>query len=494
MQDDLTIDPSPRAAVSSIRPTPRLEILFHSDLRRVGDATAPGLFAGGPVVIGRRGPDFGGAPLADPCISRRQLEISRRRGRFAVRALAGARRPLRLFGPGGEVVSAAAAPPGTWLAIGDRAALLLDAAAPEPGGALGIIGRAAATRALRAQIRRVARLGESALVVGETGTGKELIARALHAESGREGALVAVNCAALPEALVEGQLFGHTRGAFTGAQGPSAGLIRSAHRGTLFLDEIAELAPPVQAKLLRVIQEREVRAVGATDARSVDLFLVAATHRDLAAEVRAGRFREDLYGRLEAPVVTSPPLRDRREDIPRLFAHFLQARAAAVPHLIRAADERPPPIPLEYLLGLLRERWPRNVRQLQQRVTALAVANAEPGPFAAPEAAPQAPAPAAPAGTASAGQRVRFEDMNAERLLAALEEHDFVQRRLASALGISRTTLGKWMQTLGIRRPGDVPEEELRAALDAAGGDVAAAARALRISERGLALRLSEGS
>ena len=188
-----------------------------------------------------------------------------------------------------------------------------------------LVGRSSAMEAVREQIARCAPTPSNVLITGESGTGKELVARAVHAASPRRHRrLVPVNCVAIPETLLESQLFGHVRGAFTSAVQTNPGLFVAAHTGTLFLDEIGELTVPLQAKLLRVIEERQVWAVGATRPQPVDVRLVASTNRDLAAEVDAGRFRADLFYRLKVVHVALPPLRQRREDIPLLADHFIR--------------------------------------------------------------------------------------------------------------------------------------------------------------------------
>jgi DNA-binding NtrC family response regulator len=235
----------------------------------------------------------------------------------------------------------------------------------------GIQGDAQSTRMLRELIGRIAASPASVLVLGEHGTGKELVARALHELGPRSGRpFVAVNMGAIPEALVESELFGHARGAFTGAGQRRVGLFEGAHGGTLFLDEIAELPLSMQPVLLRVLQSAELRPVGASETIEIDVRVVAATNRDLQAEVAAGRFREDLYYRLATLVVEVPPLRDRRADVPVLAEQFLADE--------RQRGDAPMGFTEEALEALVRHDWPGNVRELQNAVARLAALTDKP--------------------------------------------------------------------------------------------------------------------
>jgi two-component system response regulator HydG len=226
-----------------------------------------------------------------------------------------------------------------------------------------MIGRSPAMRVVVDLVRRVAASSAPVLVMGETGTGKELVARAVHAESPRKDApFVAVNCAALPEALLESELFGHIRGAFTGATQARRGLFVEADRGTLLLDEIGDMPLPLQAKLLRVLETGEVRSVGSDAPRKFDIRIVAATNQDLPAAVREGRFRQDLYFRLNVVPIVIPPLRERREDVPLLLQHFLER-----------SRERTPASPVtgfkpSAVKALIEYSWPGNVRELEKLV------------------------------------------------------------------------------------------------------------------------------
>jgi DNA-binding NtrC family response regulator len=233
-----------------------------------------------------------------------------------------------------------------------------------------LVGKSQAMRDVYRLLEQAAGLDITVLLTGETGTGKELAARAVHYHSARkERRFVPVNCGALPSELVESELFGHARGAFTGATGAKAGLFEEAQGGTLFLDEVGELPLPVQVKLNRALQEREIRRVGDNAPVKVDVRIIAATHRDLKAEVAAGRFREDLFYRLHVFPVRLPPLRERREDIPLLAAHFLEKHAGAFHRNLAGLS----PDALRTLTGY---DWPGNVRELENAVErAVAVAS-----------------------------------------------------------------------------------------------------------------------
>ena len=237
----------------------------------------------------------------------------------------------------------------------------------EHTGLGGMVGRSSAMKTLYALVQRVAQVQLPVLILGETGAGKELVARAIHSAGPRNGrSFVAVNCAALPDQLLESELFGHARGAFTGAGHPRAGLMAEADGGTLLLDEIGEMPLALQPKLLRALETGEVRPVGADGVRHVDVRLLAATHRDLIQLVRDGRFREDLYYRLKVVPLKIPPLRERAEDIPELVKHFLGRIAArsGAPALQLAPDA---------VDVLLRHPWPGNVRELSHLLERLTV-------------------------------------------------------------------------------------------------------------------------
>jgi two-component system response regulator HydG len=230
----------------------------------------------------------------------------------------------------------------------------------------GVIGESPIMKALADRVDRVARSVLPVLVRGETGTGKELVARAIHRRSRRQGPFISENCAALADSLLEAELFGHEQGAFTGADRARDGLFARAHGGTLFIDEVGDMSPAMQAKLLRVLQDGEVRRLGGQRTTTVDVRVIAATHKDLEALVRQGLFREDLLFRLAVLEVRVPSLRERPEDLPALVDHFLRRLAA---------ENRQPPLLLshEALDALLAHAWPGNVRELENAVRVAAL-------------------------------------------------------------------------------------------------------------------------
>jgi len=306
-------------------------------------------------------------------------------------------------------------------------------AEPEAGPLGGLVGTSLQMQRLRELVRTAARTEAAVLIEGETGTGKELVARAVHTLGRRAaGPFVPLNCAAVPESLAESEFFGHTRGAFTGALQERPGVLQLADRGTLFLDEVEDLPPSLQAKLLRVVQDREVRPLGGSALRRVDVRIVAASNRDLAQMVERGEFRRDLYYRLRVLTVALPPLRERREDVPLLVRHFVtrfNARHGTAFAAPSGAALRP----------LLEHHWPGNVRELENAIESLLVLASASGT----DLVDLLRAQGAASGSLLVDERAR--------ILRALEEHRWNRQRAAAALGISRVTLWRRMGRHGIR-------------------------------------------
>ena len=305
-----------------------------------------------------------------------------------------------------------------------------------------IVGRSGGLRSILAQVEAVAHTNATVLITGETGTGKEIIARAIHEISARRNrSLVKVNCAAMPAGLLESELFGHERGAFTGAINSHVGRFALADRGTLFLDEIGDMPLELQPKLLRVLQEREFEAVGSTRTTRVDVRVVAATNQDLKQMVRDREFREDLYYRLNAFPIYLPPLRERKADIPELVEYFVQQFAASMDKTIET-------IPEETMRSLVSHCWPGNIRELQNYIARGVILSNDgvfkPAPLESCE--PLQPEMA----------NTTLEDkIRQEILTACLRSHWKLggPRGAAARLGVNRTTLFYKMKRLGIVRP-----------------------------------------
>lgn len=317
-----------------------------------------------------------------------------------------------------------------------------------------LLGQSPVMGALRAAIARAAPTTFPVLIEGESGVGKELVARALHrASPRRERRLAAINCAALTDELFEAEVFGHTRGAFTGAVGPRTGLFEDAHQGTVFLDEVGELSPRAQAKLLRVLQEREVRRLGDNHARAVDVRVVSATNRPLAAAVAAGGYREDLLFRLAVVRLFVPPLRERVEDVPQLAQTFW---ATATRHRPTRAWLGP-----DAMAALCRHRWPGNVRELQNVMAGLVLAAPDRGRVTARHVATVL---AVQDGTASDVLSLESARRALDRRLvtAALARHAGCRAAAARDLGVSRQGLGKLMARLEVPALGVATDHDLR--------------------------------
>ncbi|MEZ4340615.1 MAG: sigma 54-interacting transcriptional regulator [Sandaracinaceae bacterium] len=424
----------------------RLIVVRSPDAEALGRAV---LLEDAPVTIGRAGHAAGALALADSELSRTHAVLEREvaTDTWWVRDL-GSRNGTFVNGAAQEragLLDQDVIRVGATLLVYERVELGPDAAlapAEEPP----LYGRSFAMQRVRGEVARVAGRDMPVLVLGESGAGKELVASALHGRSGRTGPLVAVNCGALPPDLVESELFGHVAGAFTGAQKSSEGLFVAASGGTIFLDEIGEMPLAVQPKLLRALATGEIRPVGANQARRVDARVVAATNRDLTAEVQAERFRGDLYARLAGWTIQLPPLRKRKEDVLLLLDRFL------------VRHEAPRVIEPDAAEALLLYRWPFNVRELEQLAAAIGVRAEEadevllehlPPSIAAPLLArrPMAAIPSEPPLSLS----VRPDATpTAEELARALAHFGGNVAQVATFFGRDRRQIYRWIERYGL--------------------------------------------
>jgi two-component system, NtrC family, C4-dicarboxylate transport response regulator DctD len=305
-----------------------------------------------------------------------------------------------------------------------------------------LMGSSLAMRALKREIVNIASTTANILLVGETGTGKEVVARCLHELSPRRSQpFLAVNCAAIPPQLAESELFGHERGAFTGAIRPRVGKLEAANGGTLLLDEVSSMPLDIQGKLLRALQDREVLPVGSNTPRPVDFRLVSAVNEDPGEAIRGGRLREDLYYRLSTVEMTMPPLRERKEDVPTLFSLFLDRAANTYDREVQ------PPGP-EFMAALMRHRWPGNVRELKNlaeryALSSLSAARFLPGLVSEPESA------GAQAGTTLADQVALFER---QLIKETIKRHQGDMKAVMDELSLPRRTLNEKMAKYGLTR------------------------------------------
>lgn len=462
-------------------PRPHLVVLFHPDLRRVGDIARIPDPAGG-IPFGRGAPLFqsptGAAtrPLGDPCSSRDVARIEWKKQRLRLRHRPG--RPLTVFDADHRAVPAATElRPGWTMTVGDRLLLGLELRPSPPGpdaDRMGMVGESPAMWSVRDAIERYAASRHPVVVLGESGTGKERVAEALHRRGGRSGRLVSLNCAAIRPNLMASTLFGHEAGAFTGAGEHRRGAFREADGGTLFLDEVAELDSDCQAMLLRALQERCVRPLGADHDTNVDVKVIAATNADLDARAADGSFRGDLLQRLRVHEIRIPPLRQRRFDIPTLFCHELRRECAALDAADRWFTEvsrRPPPMPLVYFRELMARPWrDQNVRGLQRCAAEAALCGVQSGTLGTPR------------------HPSEVDEVDLGVLLAA---HGYSVLALADTLGVTRMTAYKRLAQAGWRKADSVSDEAVRAAVDRLGRNPQALHEALRIfSAKALTRRL----
>ncbi|MCA9560044.1 MAG: sigma 54-interacting transcriptional regulator, partial [Myxococcales bacterium] len=386
-----------------------------------------------PLEVGRA-LEAEGLTIADPRLSRRHFSVrwDAPRARHRLCDL-GSHNGTTVDGE--RVIEPVALADGAVIRAGDTV-FVHERAAPRPAAAPtlpDLPGDAWVVRALRAALVPAAADPAPVLVSGESGTGKERVARALHALSGRPGRYVALNCAALSAQLVESQLFGHVQGAFTGAVADREGLFQAAHRGTLLLDEVGDLPLPAQAKLLRALQEGEVRPVGAVQSRAVDVRVVAATHRDLDAAVAAGAFRADLLARLRIITLNVPPLRARRADLLGWVQRMLD-----VHHATRGQPRRDVDLDAAAAQRILLARWPDNLRGLERLAYLAAQADGRVTADALDAVLDEAPRPGPPTPDAAA-------------LQAALTKHGGNISSVARHFGRDRRQIYRWLDAYGLR-------------------------------------------
>jgi len=509
-----------RLSLDSIQ-VPGLTVLYHPDLQRIGERVAlTGLAAGREELLSRREPLFSQPgqgyvhPLGDLYLSRSPIRLAA--GGAPGTVLLDCREtsmPVLVDGEpvsGVRELSAAEVERGVVLLLAHRVVLLLSRLDPLPPTGLpdfGLVGESVPVIRLRQEIRRVADLAVPVLLRGETGTGKELVARALH-EAGprRHRPFFTINMGALPPTLAAAELFGATRGSFTGADRARTGYFSRAHGGTLFLDEIGETPPEVQVLLLRTLETGEIQPVGGEPQR-VDVRLIAATDADLEAASAAGRFRAPLLHRLAGYEVRLPPLRARRDDFGRLLLCFLRQELEAMGelHLLATPPDGRPWLPAPLVARLAAFAWPGNLRQLRNAVRRIAVAGrgageVTEGPWteglfldaAVPDPAEAVPAAPAAAKTPRKEYR-RPEEVGDEELLAALRANRWLLKPTAEQLGISRTSLySKIEKSPTIRKAADLSRQEIAECSERCKGDLDAMVAVLEVSKRGLQRRMAQ--
>ncbi len=499
---------------------PALTIVSHPMSRRVGERLllSP-LTAGRSVELSRNEPFFMrpgntlGAHLSDPCVSRRPLVFSPGTA-GGVRVDPGPGRQTAVAGTllqepwefSAEQVAA-----GVPLELAGRVVLLLhlaDPSAHDSAEALGMVGTSVGIQRVRRLIEQVADLDVPVLVRGETGSGKELIARALHERSPRRGKpFISVNLGAIPKELAAAELFGARKGAFTGAVRDQDGFFQAAHGGTLFLDEVGEASPEVQVMLLRVLETGEVFRVGERSPITVDLRLVAATDAALEQQIQEGRFKAPLLHRLAGFSIRVPPLRERREDIGLLFHHFARRELEVLGESRRLEPEDPlaePWLPSSLAVRLLRHGWAGNIRQLRNVVRQLVIgsrgrarleldAQLEQELATVTSEALGAPVPAPPAPASRTASRRKPSEIPETELIATLRACGWDFQAAADRLGVHRTSIYDLIErSPSLRTAGELGVEEITRCYQECQGDLDAMVRKLEVSKRALARRVKE--
>ncbi|MCY1018318.1 sigma 54-interacting transcriptional regulator [Pyxidicoccus sp. MSG2] len=529
------------------RTVPALTVVSHPLSRRVGERLLlDAVTAGREVDLSRNGPDFTrpgsalGEPLLDPFISRKPLHLSPGMLPGSVRLT---------NSDGGTQVSIAGTPmQGSWelsreeladgvpLELGGHVVVLLhltDLSEEAPAAdTLGMVGESTGVRRLRRHIERVADLDVPVLIRGETGTGKERVAQAIHQRSRRrDGTFLSVNLGAIPKELAAAELFGTQKGAYTGATQSREGFFRAAHGGTLFLDEVGEAPPEVQVMLLRVLETGELYPVGGSTPVTVDVRLLAATDANLEEQIRDGRFKAPLMHRLAGYDIHVPPLRERREDIGRLFLHFAREELESIGESHRLDNDdayAEPWLPAPLAVRLVRFAWPGNIRQLRNLARQLVIGSrGQPRLLVEPRleqeleaAARKAPANVMPGASSTSvnalpadrvaaspstgvtssepapektSARKKASQLTEQELLAALRENDWDLKATAEALGIARPSLYDLIdKSPNLRTAGDLSTEEITRCFQECDGDLDSMVRRLEVSRRALGRRLKE--
>ncbi|WP_224371471.1 sigma 54-interacting transcriptional regulator [Hyalangium versicolor] len=510
------------------RLVPALTIVSHPMSHRVGERLLlDGVMAGREEGVSRNAPDFMrpdaalGSPLADPFLSRKPVVFA-----------SGSTGGVRLTpGDGIKVTLAGEVLKSPWefspeelsvgvaLELAERVVVLLhwaDPSANSPVDALGMVGTSVGIQNVRHHIEQVADLRVPVLVRGETGSGKELIAQAIHRQSARrEKVFISVNLGAIPKELAASELFGATRGAFTGAVRDREGFFRAAHEGTLFLDEVGEAPPEVQVMLLRVLETGEIYPVGERTPVKVDVRLIAATDAHLEQQIQEGRFKAPLLHRLAGYEIRVPPLRERREDIGLLFHHFAREELESIGEAWRLKPEdssTEPWLPAPLASRLVRYGWPGNIRQLRNLTRQLIIGSRGHSrlrldPRLEKELEQSLlPRPGRPiSGTGQAvgaepkppeqkgSSRRRASEVSEPELLAALRESAWDLKAAADRLGIPRSSIYDLIdKSPNIRTAGDLTVEEITRCFQECSGDLDAMAQRLEVSKRALGRRIKE--
>ena len=507
-----TRKPKPRTAeqrAEMYQPVPTLTILCHPNPKRMGErAVLFPLLQKQPALLSRREPAFShpdstsGHPLHDPYISRAPIFIQPSSGNDFVLDQGQSGTEVSINGEplrGRHLVQWVNLERGVRLQLSGRILLLFHLSryhSQHREDTLGLVGFSDVVMALREEIYRVRDLDTPLLLRGASGTGKELVARAIHCMGGKSRPLVSVNMSAIPPTLAASELFGANKGAYTGSDRAQTGFFRAAHGGTLFLDEIGETPADVQPMLLRALESGEVQSVGSQSSQKVQVRLIAATDADLESKMEEQSFRTPLFHRLSGYVIQLPSLAQRRDDLGRLFLHFAQEFLAEMNELHHLNDPGPdadPWMPPALMDALVRFSWPGNIRQLRNVVRQLVIASRE---------RPQLLFTAAIRKMLDAEQDTKKvppfrprkpKDIDGESLFHELQQNDWDIKATAEALGISRGSVYTLIEkTPGLCKASDLGLSAIQTALNENSQDVVATAQALRVSLRALRRRMFE--